>query len=205
MRVVIISDTHMKHEQLGRMSGEVLIHCGDFCNGFRRDPEDLGIIDEWFAQQDFALTLCVGGNHDLVAQKKVESGEPVLQNAVYLQDSGYTYRGVNFYGAPWVPNLPGWAYHLDDDARAAKWELVPDHTHILITHTPPRGVLDLPYGGKPSGCPHLRKRVNQIAPPIHCFGHIHNEYGVLGDGRTKFINAALMERGQLRMPIVVDL
>ncbi len=205
MRIVIISDTHMEHEQLGQMSGDVLIHCGDFCNGFRRDPQDLPDVDAWFGQQNFAQILCVGGNHDLVAQKKVQWGEPVFQNAVYLQDAACQYRGINFYGTPWVPNLPGWGYHLENEELLAKWALIPDDTHILITHTPPRGILDMPYGGQPSGCPHLRKRINQIAPPIHCFGHIHNEYGVIGDGRTKFINAALMEAGTLRTPIVVDL
>ena len=41
MRLVIISDTHTMHEELGSLSGDVLIHCGDFCDGFHVHEDDL--------------------------------------------------------------------------------------------------------------------------------------------------------------------
>jgi len=70
MQLVVISDTHGKHEELGSLEGDVLVHCGDFCDGFRRDPRDLERVDAWFASQRFELVLCVAGNHDFAAVGK---------------------------------------------------------------------------------------------------------------------------------------
>ena len=85
MRIVLISDTHGKHEELGTLSGDLLIHCGDFCDGFHVDEEDIFNIDRWLGEQDFDQIICVGGNHDFVAQERVAVGQTVFENAVYLE------------------------------------------------------------------------------------------------------------------------
>ena len=59
----MISDTHGWHEELGVLSGDVLIHCGDFEDLFTRDAGTLDRADAWLARQDFGLILCTGGNH----------------------------------------------------------------------------------------------------------------------------------------------
>ena len=61
MRIVIISDTHGKQDDLGTLEGDVLIHCGDACNGFERDPADADRLDAWFGRQQFDVILCTGG------------------------------------------------------------------------------------------------------------------------------------------------
>jgi len=58
MKISVISDTHNEHEKLGRLSGEVLVHCGDLFNLFGHVDDELERIDEWFGQQDFDLILC---------------------------------------------------------------------------------------------------------------------------------------------------
>lgn len=67
MQIVIVSDTHKKHEQLGVLAGDVLIHCGDFCDGFNVNDSDVDDLDDWFGRQQFELILCIGGNHDFAA------------------------------------------------------------------------------------------------------------------------------------------
>jgi hypothetical protein len=109
MRLVVVSDTHRKHGELGTLKGNVLIHCGDFCNGLRSELRDLQSIDAWFAEQQFELVLCVGGNHDFPAEERSSRGDQVFRNAVWLQDAGWVHRGVNFYGAPREGTAPFFA------------------------------------------------------------------------------------------------
>ncbi len=108
LRIVIISDTHGQHEELAPLAGDVLIHCGDFCDGFNNDGSHIAKIDDWFARQRFELILCIGGNHDFVAQKRRATGLPIFKNAIYLQDETYAFGGLRFYGTPWIPDLKRW-------------------------------------------------------------------------------------------------
>lgn len=193
MRVVFTSDTHGKHAQLGTLHGDVLIHCGDFCNGLDNDGHSIAELDEWFARQDFAVILCVGGNHDFLAATQHAAGRSVFRHASYLVDSRYEYRGVVFYGAPWLPDLDGWANYLPDGPRKKKWALVPPDTDVLITHTPPRGILDQPRSQRHVGCRSLRSVVDRIQPRIHCFGHVHASPGATTVGATEFINATAVD------------
>lgn len=163
-------------------------------------------MDDWFGRQQFELILAVGGNHDLAAQDREEHGEEVFENAVYLCDESIEFGDIKFYGAPWVPRLPGWAYYLSDSKLRRRWELIPEDTEVLITHTPPFGILDTPKKGDSQGCPHLRSRVEQLPKlRLHCFGHIHASYGRQQAGSTVFCNAALQFGAKLGSPIRVDL
>jgi predicted phosphodiesterase len=58
MKLTIISDTHMRHQELGTLNGDVLIHCGDFLKS-RETEDDLDDIDKWFGQQDFKIIICI--------------------------------------------------------------------------------------------------------------------------------------------------
>jgi len=63
MKLVIISDTHGRHDELGTLRGDVLIHCGDSGNGFSGHPYDLDRLDAWFGQQEFERILCIGAGY----------------------------------------------------------------------------------------------------------------------------------------------
>ena len=207
MRIVIVSDTHCLHEQLGVLSGDVLIHCGDFCDGFHPNDSDVDAMDEWFGRQEFELIVAIGGNHDIAAQDREEHGEDVFENVVYLTDDSIEVGGLNFYGAPWIPRLQGWGYYKSDPELREKWELIPDDTDVLITHTPPFGILDKPRTTDSQGCPHLRHRVDALAQlKLHCFGHIHASYGVQDvSPELTFCNAALQRGDELKQPLVIEL
>ena len=192
LRIVFISDTHGKHTELGNLHGDVLVHSGDFCDGYMNDGRSLAEIDEWFSEQHFELILCVGGNHDFLAESYHNTGQPVFQNAIYLVDAKHEFKGVNFYGAPWLPDLDGWANFLPDHDRKRKWDLIPKSTDVLITHTPPLGVLDKPRSGRSIGCSLLRAAVDHLRPKIHCFGHVHASPGCVVDSGTEFINATVI-------------
>jgi Icc-related predicted phosphoesterase len=193
MRIVIISDTHCRHEELGLLRGDVLIHCGDSGNGFAAHATDVDRLDDWLGRQTFDRILCVGGNHDFELEKRSKATAPSLRNAVYLQDHSIHYRGVHFYGAPWVPELVTWAYYLPANEICERWNRIPAETDVLITHTPPLGILDRNRSGRSCGCPDLAERLADLRPRIHCFGHIHASAGSIELGRTTYVNASMVD------------
>jgi Icc-related predicted phosphoesterase len=192
LKLVIVSDTHGRHESLGVLSGDVLIHCGDFGVGGTDGERSIAELDSWFSRQNFRLILCTGGNHDFVAEELRSMARPVFRHARLLQDEAATLDGVVFYGAPWVPELASWAHYLDNDDIRRAWMKIPENVGVLITHTPPRGILDRNSSGKECGCPHLRDRLRELRPAVHCFGHIHASAGAVEVGGTRFVNASIV-------------
>ena len=84
MRLVIISDTHEQHAGLGTLSGDVLIHCGDFCRGYNNPGTAIETLDSWFEQQEFAKIIFIGGNHDFEAQRLNEAGKRSFRTRIIL-------------------------------------------------------------------------------------------------------------------------
>lgn len=191
MKIVIISDTHGNHNQLGPLCGDVLIHCGDMENLFNRDDQALQKIDHWFGQQHFDHVLCTGGNHDLMLEAQVRAGHtPLFRNATFLNGTEITINGIKFFGAPWVPELERHAFYADDDMLRQAWSRIPQDVDVLVTHTPPAGMLDVSSGGASLGCVHLKDRLKAIRPKLHCFGHVHASSGMRKRKGVTFINAS---------------
>jgi len=96
---------------------------------------------------------------------------------------------------------------VGDSELAGKWADIPSNVDVLITHTPPHGVLDVSSSGLVLGCQHLRKVIDTVKPAVHCFGHVHGSSGVYKDEATTFVNAALAGRGHqlVRKPYQVEL
>ena len=115
-----------------------------------------------------------------------------------------------FFSSPCQPRFKNeWAFDLpmDSEEIGAVWNRIPSDVDVLITHGPPKGILDLTFRGDHSGCPRLLARVKEIKPKLHVFGHIHEGYGVEKDESTIFVNASTcdLQREPKQKPIVVDL
>jgi Icc-related predicted phosphoesterase len=94
-------------------------------------------------------------------------------------------RGWNIVGYQYTLPFVGGLFEKPEaeqaeDLRALR-ELVDDRT-ILITHGPPRGIMDWDNYGSQS----LRELVDSRHPRVHLFGHIHQAAGVA----WPFINGA---------------
>jgi Icc-related predicted phosphoesterase len=115
-------------------------------------------------------------------------------------------EGIKFYGAPWIPELIDWAFFKDSASLQDAWSRVPDDADVLITHTPPYGVLDQNSRGRHCGCKSLRGRISQVRPSLHCFGHIHASAGVAHLEGTTFVNASIVDRSYkpVRGPVVLN-
>ena len=192
MRIVFVSDTHGMHRQVDVPKGDVFVHCGDFTKNFEHTLVD---FRRWLDELPHAHKIVVAGNHDVAFERAPEFAISLLGDDVtYLQDSGITIGGVNIWGSPWQPAFNDWAFNLPRGAALARmWNLIPDGTDVLITHGPPMTVLDEVPGQGHLGCADLWKRVREVSPRVHAFGHIHEGSGMESRDGTRFVNASICD------------
>lgn len=174
MKILQISDTHNLHQRLPQLpAADVIVHCGDFTEqGTEREVLDfLG----WFMDLPYREKVFVTGNHDLCLWD-AESIEDLPGNVHFLQDCGCEIDGVTFWGL---------AYNHDV-------KLIPDKVDVLVTHEPPFMILD-ESGGTHWGNTALRKRVLEIKPRYHLFGHAHESHGIIEEGGIVFANGAMLD------------
>lgn len=206
MKFVIISDTHGYHHDLDLPDGDLIIHAGDFCHMGQID--DAYDFLDWYAELNFKYKLLVAGNHDFFAEEQPEKlAELVSDRIIYLNDSGVKINGTYFWGSPVQPDLAGWAFgRYRGYEMKNHWDLIPPDVDVLITHTPPYGILDVTSLGNSRGCEELIKRLSVIAVKLHVFGHIHASYGVGVIGDTTYVNASNFDsdKGLVNPPIIID-
>jgi len=202
MRIVAVADTHTFESDLGPLpEGDVFVHAGDMLRGGTLD--ELRGVADWIRALPHRHKVIVAGNHDWCFSRQRSEALALLGDAHYLEDSGRSIEGVEFWGSPWQPEYNEWAYNLPrGDALAEKWALIPDSTEVLITHSPPAGVGDRgPVCGR-HGCAQLRERVEAAKPALHLFGHIHQDGGAWQDPQSCYANVTTWECE--RAPTVID-
>ncbi|KAG9741506.1 Metallo-dependent phosphatase, partial [Aureobasidium melanogenum] len=179
---------------------DVLLHCGDLTQvgghgAFRNALKMLGEIDA-------ELKLVIAGNHDLELDKdywlthldKDGGDEPeehdqavaIMQGLLtkeagvtYLEEGTHTFtlkNGASFsiFVSPYSPAFGDWAFGADPSTD--RFANLRDHVDILMTHGPPKNILDsCPQGNV--GCEHTLNALRRTKPMLHCFGHIHEGYG----------------------------
>lgn len=78
-------------------------------------------------------------------------------------------------------------------AAARYWDSIPEHLDVLITHTPPLGILDQTAPHMVHfGCAELLDAVRSKKPKVHLFGHIHGGSGDLERKGIRFVNTAYL-------------
>jgi len=217
MRLVATSDCHGHLTAAALPAGDVLILGGDILANRSGDPDTdaafqlnaMRDLDAYCGTLDFKHVVMIAGNHDWVFERYTDAHR-VLKNIIYLEDSGTEIGGLRFWGSPHQPWFYDWAFNLPRNGGelAHYWSLIPDDIDVLVTHGPPYGILDLPFGkGEPAGCELLLKRVKEVQPRVHIFGHIHGSYGQKQIGRTLFVNACLCNEvyNPVNPPHVIDL
>jgi len=210
MRFVLISDTHTFHPPIALPPGDVLLHAGDFSLG--GEPHEVAAFFEWFGSRPHRHKVVIAGNHDLLFEQNPDfAREMIPQNVIYLEDSGCEIEGIRLWGSPWQPWFLDWGFNLKTEAELrAKWDLIPEHTDVLVTHGPPFKILDECFDGRQVGCAALASAVREIDPALHVFGHIHESYGTTIDpaglSGTTFVNACTcdLHYRPVNPPVVVD-
>ncbi len=201
MKILLISDTHKMHGFVDiPLEGiDMILHAGDI--GEDRTPwinanECLDFI-EWFASlEHIPYKIFIPGNHDTAIEKGMLKGK-IPNSIMMLNHELGVIGGLRIFGSPYTPTFgTGWAYNRSRTKLHEVWQTIPEGIDILITHGPPQGILDLSQESVSTGCKALRKRVIDLNPKIHLFGHIHEMGGctmTVSECDTKFVNACVLD------------
>ena len=182
MKILHISDTHGCHHQLGKLpEADVVVHSGDFCM-VGSEQEALDFLN-WFCDLKYRHKIFICGNHDDCLYGADIDG--LDNNVHYLCNSGIEIEGVKFYG---VPMFMG---DCVTERQSRHYANIPADTDVLITHSPPYGILDfddnIHYGSE-----EILARLPELHLKAHLFGHIHAQHGIMQQQGIVFSNAAIM-------------
>lgn len=179
VRIVAMSDTHGFHKDLVVPDGDILVHCGDAVQRWdRKGKFKFHKFVKWFKNFPHKDKIFISGNHEDANGVRYHLGGALL-------DGERNCSGLRIYGMPYSRN----SYFYRN---------LPAGLDVLLTHEPPRGILDV---AKPHslavpteiGSKKLRKilkNLEQDAPTVHIFGHVHEARGYDEINGTLFVNAA---------------
>ncbi len=135
-------------------------------------------------------TVLVSGNCENTDDLKSACRE--WQNAHVLHGEQVTIDGMSFYGiGGGIPITPfgSWSYDFSEDEASQLLKGCPPGG-VLISHSPPKGILDISSDGRHLGSTALRDTVIAKNPPLVICGHIHASAGQIDRfGETTIINA----------------
>lgn len=198
-KIVCISDTHNMHARVTVPECDILIHSGDFTlDGNRSEVYNFA---GWMGAQPATHKIAIPGNHDFFCQKESKAAKQIFaHHSVQLLIDEHTMQGgFKIYGSPWQPWFYDWAFNFrqyDGTQATTCWAKIPSDTNILITHGPPKNILDrVAHKGINSsynvGCEYLKERIDQLSDlKLHVFGHIHESYGMEGHNGIIYANAS---------------
>ena len=200
----MLSDTHGFHRGMGTHGNaevpdaDVLIHSGDYSRGYGSWMDTVRFAS-WMAERPHKHKILCPGNHDYAVHENPTKAVALFRDhGIHMVgQEPLEIDGVVFDGGPWMPPSgwdPKWGFEMEEDEREKAWARI-DKVDVLITHTPPMGILDRTAQNKHIGCPVLRRRVFELKPQIHCFGHVHEARGTHQEQDIGFINASSNTRG----------
>ena len=158
MKIAALSDIHgnlVPPDEIGEC--DVVCICSDICSlDYQRN---FAKCISWFCLDFLPWTnklncdkvIFIAGNHDFFLEqlyhekRRGRTPTEVLKcllvgnhksqsKLIYLQDNLYEYKGVKFYGTPWIKNLPGWAFNLTEEELQNKFSYIPHNVDVLLTH-----------------------------------------------------------------------
>ena len=203
MKLVLTSDTEGEHWNAVLPKGDVLIHAGDIIKLGFSDSQVNQLRDfiDWFSSQPHKYKIFIGGNHDSILLApgftRIKHDPPTAatylpENMFYLNNEMVEIEGYKFWGSPNTVAFFRMAFEEREDKLKEIYSEIPDDVDVLITHTPPLGVMDENSKGKNCGSVSLRERLTEITPKVHVFGHVHHSYGHQYIGGTDCFNASYM-------------
>lgn len=214
MRVGMISDIHGHHPEVEPC--DLFLIAGDMANGFLYElNETIGWYDKfyraWVNSIPAERIIYIAGNHDFCFEKEAHKMDNLYLPGTYLEDSGAEFKGYKIWGSPWQPRFGNWAFNADEDELWRRFDRIPLDTEILVTHGPPRNILDKTnerYGAKHVGSKALLEKTWKLPElKLHVFGHIHPARGQCEIAEAHYVNATHVDHNYegVYPPIYIDL
>ena len=190
MKLLVFSDLHSDFRTASKLvelssTVDVVVGAGDFCvarQGLEEIIASLSAITQ--------PTVLVPGNS--------ESDEELVQacrswkSARVLHGRQVTIAEIKFFGiGGGIPITPvgSWSYDFSEDEA---YNLLHDCPFggVLVSHSPPAGVLDTSSDGRSLGSQAVRESILNKKPNLVVCGHIHGSAGQIDHiGETTVINA----------------
>ncbi|KAF8344137.1 Metallo-dependent phosphatase-like protein [Cantharellus anzutake] len=187
-RFICFSDTHSSTVE-NVPCGDILIHAGDLSYY----GKGLDVTVHWLKSLPHPNKLVIAGNHDdlldiemfkgnrmrvyadvkdMEASNRMLTGQQARHSNIrYLEyeardihTDGNVWRTFGSPGTPWY-SAGAFQYEGRREAKRIN-DLIPHDTQILITHGPPRNILDATRRGKHAGCSALSRRLFSYPPSI---------------------------------------
>lgn len=203
LRIAMISDVHTKWKHLVIPECDILISAGDY--SFRGEKHIHVNFHKWLSQQNAKHIISVCGNHETGIENNFQAAKDLVQKIDqrihFIEEETIEIEGLKIHGSAISPFFNNWAWNRHRGAEIKKhWDLIPEDVDILVTHTPPHGILDIVYhndGVTPKervGCEELAKRIKDLKQlKLHVFGHIHSSSGEIDIDGIRYVNAAICD------------
>ncbi len=180
MKLLLFSDLHgdieaARHLVQRSRDFDACVGAGDFCNAHRGLESCIRILREIEVP-----TVLIPGNNETFDELKAACGG--WKDVHVLHGTGATIDGITFFGlGGGVPITPfgAWSYDFgEEDAR----QLLRDcpARAVLVSHSPPQGVVDLSSNARHLGSLAVRETISQQQPQLVACGHIHASAGPRG-------------------------
>lgn len=189
---------------------DMVIHSGDV--SMRGTEYEIDTFLKWYSSLPYKYKVLICGNHDFLFEKQRTIAQELLArypDIIYLESSEVVIEGIKIYGEPRQPWFHDWAFNVERGEKIKRyWDAIPDDTDILVTHGPPKGILDMTMRGDQVGCEDLLHRVWELKNLKLCqFGHIHEHAGYEFINNVHFVNASVLNlRYQLQnKPMVFEI
>jgi len=205
LKILCISDTHDEHERLRIQACDILIHSGDATStGSHRRMVKFGA---WLSAQPAKHIIFVPGNHDRIAEENWSLFKGCFDPAVHLLNNDMVeIEGLKIWGCPYTPAFCNWAFQAEDGDEDGRYPSLfhmtgrVDEADIIVTHGPPKGILDITDEGESIGSRAMRKLVDRVQPKLYVCGHCHTSFGRMtgvhpSGKKTTFINASSVIEG----------
>lgn len=208
MRILHTSDLHgnmdLLLDNLNRDDYDIWIDCGDFFPNLTRGDVDIESTYQvrWFIDFEKEIVkrlngrpfLSVSGNHDYACLATLmftaghEQSHSVNKEPVHMRHHGKILTFAGFREIPWIAGE--WNGEKKDLTPyvARAMSLKP---HVLLTHTPPAGIMDYSNDRGHVGSTVL---ANNLAYEKHnvkynLFGHVHGNKGIEQHHGITFVNS----------------
>jgi Icc-related predicted phosphoesterase len=177
MRLLLFSDLHcdvraaQRLVELGR-NADVAIGAGDFAQVRRRISACIDVLRSMPCP-----TIVVPGNNESLDE--LRDACRGWASAHVLHGDGVTIDSVHFYGlGGGVPITPfgSWSFDFSEEEAAGLLKDFPAGG-VLVSHSPPKGCLDVDGGGTSRGSTAVRDLILAKKPALVVCGHIHACWG----------------------------
>lgn len=199
LKVLLFSDLHCDAASTRsiakRASGcDLIIGAGDFGNVHRGVKETLNLLRDVSCPAIFVP----GNNETDVELRDACSG---WENAHILHGSGIELSGISFFGlGGGIPVTPfgSWSFDFTEEQAETLLGDCPPGA-VLVSHSPPKGAVDVTSSGKSIGSTAVREAILRLSPRLVVCGHVHQSAGKT----ARLGNSPIINVGQAGL--VVDL